>query len=492
MNFLGIDIGTGGSRAVLIDETGVIIASETVEHQPFASPEIGWAEQDPKDWWRATVAAIRACLQVEGVTAESIGAIGFSGQMHGSVFLDERDEVLRPALLWCDQRTEKQCREITEKIGAERLIELVCNPAITGFTLPKILWLRENEPEIYRRVKTILLPKDYIRLRLSNDKATDVADASGTLLFDVQNRCWSNEMLDALEINRDLMPTAYESIEVTGKVSANGAAETGLREGTLIVAGAGDNAAGAIGMGIVSPGTASATIGTSGVLFAVTETPRLDPQGRIHTLCHAIPNRWHNTGVTLAAGLSFKWFRENFGGEKSYNELTLQAEKINAGADGAIWLPYLMGERAPHLDPSARAAFVNLTASHTQSHLTRAVLEGVAFSLRDSLEIFRALGVEISSIRLGGGGAKSDLWRRIQTDVYNAKTEIIEAEEGAAFGAALLAGVGAGHWKTVDEACEKTIRVTETIIPNPSAIDLYNRQFEIYQKLYPALRTISS
>lgn len=488
MKFLGLDIGTSGSRAVLIDENGKIIASETVEHAPFASPQIGWAEQDPRDWWRASVKAVRAVLANENIKAEEIGAISFSGQMHGSVFLDERGEVLRPALLWCDQRTEKQCIEITEKIGAEKLIELVCNPAITGFTLPKVLWLKENEPEIYARVKTILLPKDYIRLRLSGDKATDVADASGTLLFDVQKRNWSDAMLDALEIDRNLLPEVYESIEITGKVSAAGAAETGLREGTLIGAGAGDNAAGAIGMGIVEPGTASATIGTSGVIFAVTEKPLFDPRGRIHTLCHAIPNRWHNTGVTLSAGLSFKWCRENFGCEKSYNELIAEAEKISAGADGAIWLPYLMGERAPHLDPHARAAFVGLTASHTQAHLTRAVLEGVAFSLRDSLEIFRFLGVEINSIRLGGGGAKSKLWQQIQADVYDSKVETVEAEEGAAFGAALLAAVGAGNWKTVDEACQKAIRRKDEIIPDRQSVEKLNRNYEVYKMLYPALR----
>lgn len=490
MNFLGIDIGTGGSRAVLIDESGSIIVSETVEHLPFASPEIGWAEQDPRDWWRACAAAIRAVLAHKDVFAAEIGAIGFSGQMHGSVFLNERDEVLRPALLWCDQRTEKQCIEITQKIGAKRLIELVCNPAVTGFTLPKILWLRENEPEIWAQVKTILLPKDYIRLRLSGDKATDVADASGTLLFDVQKRDWSKEMLNALAIDRALLPMAYESIEITGIVSKAGAAETGLLEGTKIVAGAGDNAAGAIGMGIIALGTASATIGTSGVVFAVTEKPMLDPEGRIHTLCHAIPNRWHNTGVTLSAGLSLKWFRANFGGGKSYDDLTAEAALISAGSDGAIWLPYLMGERTPHLDPHARAAFVGLTASHTLGHLTRAVLEGVAFSLRDSLEIFRGLGVLIKSIRLGGGGAKSALWQQIQADVYGQTVETVEAEEGAAFGAALLAGVGAGQWATVDEACRQTIRIAGKVEPNFASKDLLNEQFKVYQALYGALRGV--
>ncbi len=486
MKFLGIDVGTGGSRAIIIDENGKFFASATAEHQAFASPEIGWAEQLPDDWWRAVRSAIHKVLLV--VKADEIGAVSFSGQMHSSVFLDESDKVLRPALLWCDQRTEKQCAEITEKIGAERLIELVSNPAITGFTLPKLLWVRENEPQIWAKVKSILLPKDYIRLKLSGDKASDVADSSGTLLFDVQNRRWSDEMLSAFEIDADLLPKVFESIEITGKVSAQGASETGLREGTLVVAGAGDNAAGAIGMGITNAGTVSATIGTSGVVFAVTDAPKIDLKGRIHTLCHAIPGRWHNTGVTLAAGLSLKWFRENFGEGKSYDDLVNDAANIVSGSDGAIWLPYLMGERTPHLDATARAAFVGLTASHTKAHLTRAVLEGVAFSLRDSFEIFKELGAEVSSIRLGGGGAKSPLWRQIQADVYNQTVETIEADEGAAFGAAILAGVGAGAWNSVDEACEKTIRVADKIAPNGESVEKLNRNYAAYKLLYAALR----
>lgn len=486
MKFLGIDIGTSGSRAVVIDENGKIITSANAQHEDFASPQIGWAEQNPDDWWRACKEVIARVLQT--VKAGEIGGISFSGQMHGSVFLDESDKVIRPALLWCDQRTEKQCQEITEKIGKERLIELVCNPAVTGFTFPKLLWLRENEPENWAKVKTVLLPKDYIRLKLSGDKASDVADSSGTLLFDVQNRKWSNEMLSVFEIDKKILPKVYESIEITGTVSESTANETGLKAGTPIIAGAGDNAAGAIGMGIVGVGKVSATIGTSGVIFAVSDAPRLDLQGRIHTLCHAIPNRWHNTGVTLAAGLSFKWFRENFGDGKSYDELVNEAAKIPSGSDGLIWLPYLMGERTPHLDPNARAAFVGITASHTKPHFTRAVLEGVAFSLRDSLEIFQKIGVEISSIRLGGGGAKSPLWRQIQADVYQKPVEIIEADEGAAFGAALLAGVGAGAWKTVDEACEATIRVVETVEPNKDSFESLDKNYRVYQKLYSALK----
>lgn len=488
MKFLGIDIGTGGSRALVIDELGSVVATSTVQHEAFASPQIGWAEQSPEDWWRATCLAVRQLLAVENVNADEIGAVSFSGQMHGSVLLDEADKVLRPALLWCDQRTERQCAEITEKVGSLQLIELVSNPAVTGFTLPKLLWVREKEPEVWKRVRSVLLPKDYIRLRLSGDKASDVADSSGTLLFDVRKREWSSKMLSVFGIDRSLLPRVFESVEVTGKISRAGAEATGLKEGTLVVAGAGDNAAGAVGMGIVSPGTVSATIGTSGVVFVVTERPTIDMNGRIHSLCHAIPNRWHMTGVTLAAGLSFRWFRDNLGCGSDYDSLVNDAATVPAGSDGAIWLPYLMGERAPYLDPNARAAFVGLTASHTKSHLSRAVLEGVAFSLRDSFEVFRELRAPIETIRLGGGGATSPLWRQIQADVYGQPVETIEVDQGAAFGAAILAGVGAGGWSAVDEACKQTIRVAERTEPDPEAVEVMNRNYEAYRLLYSALR----
>lgn len=490
MDFLGIDVGTGGSRAVLIDSSGAIVASATIEHAPFASPEIGWAEQNPEDWRRASIEAIRQVLANENVNAEDIAAVGLSGQMHGAVFLDKFDKVLRPSIIWCDQRTENQCRELTEKIGAEKLIELVSNPALPNFTLTKMLWVRENEPEIWRKVKCVLLPKDYVRFCLTGDKATDVSDASGTLMLDVRNRKWSKEILAASEIGESLLPELYESAEITGTISAECAAETGLLKGTPVVAGASDNAAGAIGMGIVRVGSVSATVGTSGVIFAVTDKPSIDLRGRIHTFCHAAPNRWHVTGVTQAAGLSLRWFRDNFSLNENYDDLTAESAKISVGADGLLWTPYLMGERTPHIDSNVRASLIGLTASHTKAHVVRAILEGVAFSLRDSLEIFKDLGIPIQTIKLGGGGARSSLWRQIQADVYGRAVEIVESDEGAAYGAALLAGVGAGRWKTIDQACGETIRVAEKIEPNDESVEILNRQYQKYQTIYPSLRSI--
>jgi xylulokinase len=492
MNLLGIDVGTGGTRAIVVDERGQIIASATAEHAPFASPQTGWAEQDPQDWWRACGEAVRAVLTNNDIAADSIAGIGLSGQMHGATLLDERDEVVRPALIWCDQRTDAQCLAITEKVGREHLIELTCNPALTGFTLPKLLWVRDNEPDLWRRVRTVLLPKDYVRFKLTGDRATDLADASGTLLLDVTNRRWSQQMLDAAELDKSLLPTVFESPEITGRISAEAAIVTGLKEGTPVVAGAGDQAAGAVGMGIVRPGAVSATIGTSGVVFAATAKPSLDKGGRVHTFCHAIPDRWHVMGVTQAAGLSLRWFRDNFGaglddGRDPYERLSEEAAKVPAGADFLLWTPYLMGERTPHLDPHVRASLVGLTASHTRAHVIRAILEGVAFSLRDTFEIFAEMNVPVESVRLGGGGARSSLWRQIQADVYNQSVEIVEAEEGAAYGAALLAGVGVEVWQTVDAACDEVVRVKTRVAQNSADVRRLNRQYKAFRALYPAL-----
>jgi len=487
---LGIDVGTGGTRAVLLDDAGRVLGAATAEHAPMASPQLGWAEQDPRDWWRAARIAIRECLGKASANANEVAAIGLSGQMHGLVMLDENGEVLRPALLWCDQRTEKECQVITERVGAKRLIELVANPALTGFTLPKIWWVRAHEPQVWARVRSVMLPKDYVRFKLTGVRATDVADASGTLLFDVVNRRWSTEMLQASDLPPDILPKVFESPEITGRVSKDGAAASGLQEGTPAVAGGGDQAAGAVGMGIVEPGNVSATIGTSGVVFAATSRPVVEPQGRIHTFCHAIPGRWHVMGVTQGAGLSLRWFRDQFCVGISYDELMKEAATAPPGADGLLWAPYLMGERTPHLDPNARGALVGLTAQHTRAHVIRAILEGVAFSLRDTLTIFRDLGVPVKSIRLGGGGARSPLWQQIQADIYGMRVDLIAAEEGAAYGAALLAGVGADVWPSVEVACETSVHVAKQVEPIAKNVEPMNRLYEEYRKLYPALRAI--
>jgi len=486
---LGIDVGTGGTRAVLLDEAGHVLGAATAEHAEMSSPELGWAEQDPRDWWRAACVAIAECLTDAGATRAEVSAVGLSGQMHGLVLLDAAGELVRPALIWCDQRTEEESRTITERVGAKRLIELTANPALTGFTLPKIWWVRAHEPEIWSRVRSIMLPKDYVRFKLTGARATDVADASGTLLFDVVNRCWSAEMLKASDLNSEILPEVFESQEISGLVSKEGAAASGLREGTPVVAGAGDQAAGAVGMGIVEPGNVSATIGTSGVVFAATSSPVVEPRGRIHTFCHAIPGRWHVMGVTQGAGLSLRWFRDQFGGA-SYDALVKEAAEAPAGADGLLWAPYLMGERTPHLDPNARGALVGLTAQHTRAHVIRAILEGVAFSLRDTFTIFRELSVPVNSIRLGGGGARSSLWQQIQADIYGMPVDLVAAEEGAAYGAALLAGVGAGAWRSVEAACETAVHVAKRVAPIGSNVELMNRRYEEYRKLYPALRAI--
>ena len=500
MNLLGIDVGTGGTRAVVVDETGSVIAAASAEHARFASPQIGWAEQDPRDWWRAAAEAVCSVLAQPNVSLDQIACVGFSGQMHGAVLLDENNQVLRPALIWCDQRTDSQCRAITEMVGEKRLIELTSNPALTGFTLPKMLWVREQEPHIWSRVRTVLLPKDYVRLRLTGERATDVADASGTLLFDVVGRRWSDAMLDAMSIDRECLPRVFESQEITGQVSNEGAAATGLRAGTPVVAGAGDQAAGAVGMGIVRPGAVSATIGTSGVVFAATDRPALDQRGRVHTFCHAVPGRWHVMGVTQAAGLSLRWFLDRFGvlgdaagtdNRDPYELLCEEAALAPEGSDGVLWTPYLMGERTPHLDPHARASLVGLTALHTRAHIIRAILEGVAFSLRDTLTIFAEMNVRVETIRLGGGGARSSLWRQIQADIYARDVEVLAAEEGAAYGAALLAGVGAGVWSSVDEACEQSVRVAKRVEPKPAAAALMNDRYAAYRALYPALQAIT-
>ena len=492
---LGIDVGTGGSRAVVVSDHGRVIASATVEHAMFTSPCTGWAEQEPEDWWRASRQAIRDALAASRVEPASLRAVGLSGQMHGAVLLDDAGASVRPALIWCDQRTEAECRWLTDTIGASRLLELTSNPALTNFTLTKLLWVRAHEPDAWRRVRRVLLPKDFVRLRLSGEYATDMADASGTLMLDVAHRRWSQEIVDAAGLESSMLPRLFESPEVSARVSSTAAAETGLAEGTPIVAGAGDQAAGAVGMGITRPGAVSVTIGTSGVVFAATDRPARDQGGRLHTFCHAIPDRWHVMGVTQAAGLSLRWLREQLGlkelGDEGYEWMTREAAAIEPGADGVLWAPYLMGERTPHLDPSIRAALIGLAANHTRGHIVRAVLEGVAFSLRDSFTIFNELSVPVERVRLGGGGARSPLWREIQANVYGHPVETVHADEGAAYGAALLAGVGAGLWPSVDDACDRLVRSSVAASPDARIAEVMNVRYAEYTRVYPALRQIS-
>ncbi|HVW78296.1 MAG TPA: xylulokinase [Alloacidobacterium sp.] len=490
MNFLGMDVGTGGTRAVLIDENGQVIASASCEHAPFRSPHPGWAEQDPDDWWRAAQVAIREVLATSGVKSSEIGAIGLTGQMHGAVMLDADGKVLRPSLIWCDQRTGPQCDWLHEKIGRERLIELTCNPALPNFTLTKLLWVREHEPEIFARIAHILCPKDYVRYKLTGTYAIDVQEASGTLLLDVTHRRWSSEVAKVAGIDEAWLPQLFESPEVCAHISAEAASLTGLTAGLPVVAGAGDQGAGAVGMGILQPGSVSATIGTSGVVFAATAAPIKDPQGRLHTFCHAVPGRWHVMGVTQAAGLSLRWLRDIVAPNAGYDTLTAEAAKIPAGSEGLLWAPYLLGERTPHLDSQATAAFYGITASHTRGHLTRAVLEGIAYSLKDTFTLFAELGIPVKGVRLGGGGARGPLWRSIQAGIYGYPSDVLVAEEGAAFGAALLAGVGAGAWADTDAACATAIRVAEQIAPVQADTQAYADGYKVYRRLYPALKAV--
>jgi xylulokinase len=485
---LGIDVGTGGTRAVLIDHTGRVTASFASEHAPIRSEHIGWAEQEPEDWWRAAREAIAGAMAASELTGAEIEAVGLTGQMHGCVMLDADGKVLRPALIWCDQRTQPECDWLTETIGFERLIELTCNPALPNFTLTKLVWVRKHQPEIFAKIAHVLCPKDYVRYRLTGEFAMDMQEASGTLLLDVAHRRWSTEMAAVAGIPMEWLPRLFEGPEICARVSTAGAGATGLAAGTPVAAGAGDQGAGAVGMGILAPGSVSATIGTSGVVFAATDSPIKDRLGRLHTFCHAAPGRWHVMGVTNGAGLSLRYFRDTFASGSSYEELTALAAGVPAGSDELMWAPYLFGERTPHLDPEARAAFVGITAMHTRGYFIRAVLEGVAFSLMDTFTLFRELRVPVKAIRLGGGGARGHLWRQIQADVYGHSVELLEAEEGGAFGAALLAGTGIGIWASVEAACAATVRVAETIEPKDAKVmeEAYRR----YRRIYPALKQI--
>jgi len=492
---IGLDVGTSGTKAVAVD-TGKVIASALVEY-PLYSPRPHWAEQNPADWKRAAFEALAQLSGSLGNRVKDVKGVGLTGQMHGSVFLDRENKVLRPALLWCDQRTAKQCDDITTKVGAERLIQMVCNPALTGFTAPKILWLRDHEPEIYEKVQRVLLPKDYVRFELTGEFATDVADASGTLLFDVRNRTWHKELMSILDIPAGFVPKAFEGPEVTGRLTTETAAATGLPAGLPVIAGGGDQAAGGIGCGIVRRGIISSTVGTSGVVFAFADDVSLDPQGRVHTFCHAVPGKWHVMGVMLSAGGSLRWFRDALcqsekavaaeTGVDPYEYITRAAARIPIGCEGLLFLPYLTGERTPHKDPYAKGAFAGLALCHTRAHMARAVLEGVAFGMRDSLEIIRGMGVPIDQVRASGGGARSVVWRQIQADVNKAPLVLINVDEGPAYGAALLAAVGTGLYASVEEACDATISVVDSCAPDPERARRYDAWFSEYQSLYRAL-----
>jgi xylulokinase len=488
---MGIDVSTTGVKALIIARDGTVIASANT-NQPISTPFPLWSEQDPADWWKSSLNSIRQVLMQSGINGEQIAAIGLTGQMHGLTLLDEKGIVLRPAILWNDQRTAVQCDEIRARIGRKRLIEITGNDALTGFTAPKILWVRHNEPDIYARTRHILLPKDYVRYLLTGVFAVDCADGAGTILFDLKTRDWSPEVLKALDIPLEWLPKTYESIQVTGTITAEAAALTGLKAGTLVVAGGGDQAAQAVGVGAVRPGIAALTLGTSGVVFATTNGPFIEPEGRLHAFCHAVPDRWHLMGVMLSAAGSLRWFRDTLVPGMDYESLIAPAEKVKAGCEGLLFLPYLTGERTPHPDPLARGAFAGLTVRHTRAHLTRAVLEGVSFGLRDSFELIKTSGLtEIQQVRVSGGGAKSQLWRQIIANVFNVELVTVNTIEGAAYGAALLAGVGCGIFSDVDTACLHAVKITDTTSPQADEVENYEHLYAIYRDLYPALSEIS-
>jgi xylulokinase len=494
---IGIDISTTGSKALIVDELGHTLASVTVEY-PMYTPHPQWAEQDPEDWWRATVQAVGEALKQSQIDRSQIAGVGLTGQMHGMVLLDARGQVLRPCIMWNDQRTGAQCEWIMNTIGRARFLDLTLNPALPGFTAPKIIWTREHEPDVYAKTAHVLLPKDYIRYRLTGVYATEVSDASGTVLLDVSQRKWSTEVLRALDIPAEWMPACAESVEITGRITPAVAELTGLPAGLPVVGGGGDQAASAVGNGIVEPGLVSVTLGTSGVVFAYTEKPNRDPEGRLHTFCHAVPNKWHMMGVTLSAGGSFRWFRDVLGMPEKhvaalsnvdpYEILTAEAANAPAGCEGLVWLPYLTGERTPYPDPNARGVFFGLTLRHDKRHMVRAILEGVAYSLRDSFELFRALNVPIQQVRAGGGGARSLVWRQIMADVFGTELVTINVTESTAFGAALLAGVGTGVYASVPEACAAMIQIVDRTAPIAENQAAYNEYYPIYRSLYPALK----
>ena len=488
--FLGIDVSTTGAKALIIDEAGSVLSSATTP-LTLSTPRPLWSEQDPREWWQAVSASIGQALAQASISGNDIAAIGLTGQMHGLVLLDDSGDVLRPAILWNDQRCGAECDEMRARLGRKRLIEITGNDALTGFTTPKILWVQNHEPEIYARASHILLPKDYIRYRLTDALAMDKADGSGTILFDLKKRDWSDEIIEALNIPREWFPPTFEGPQITGEISSRAAEETGLPAGTIVIAGGGDQAAQAVGVGAVRPGIVALTLGTSGVIFASTESPLIEPDGRLHAFCHAMADRWHLMGVMLSAAGSLQWHRDTLAPRSSYDELIAEASQVPAGSEGLIFLPYLSGERTPHPDPLARGAWVGLTLRHGRGHMTRAVLEGVAFGLRDCFALIKGAGLgAIEQVRISGGGAKSLLWRQILADVLGAEMITINTTEGAAYGAALLAGVGEGAWPDVETACSQTIKIVGRVEPDRAQEEIYRQTYEQYQSLYPALKPV--
>ncbi len=490
MYWLGIDIGTGGSRALLVDARGAVKASFTAVHEDMQMLRHLWAEQRPENWWDACQVAVKGVMAEAGATGADVHGIGLSGQMHGLVLLDENDAVIRPALIWCDQRSQVQVDFINRELTPAKVLEYIANPVVTGFTLPKLLWVRDHEPQNFTRVRKMLLPKDYIRFCLTGVFATEVSDASGTALFDVVRRNWSFEMADALGIDRSILPEVFESSAITGELWPEVAENLGLHAGTPVVGGGGDQAASAVGNGIVETGIVSCTLGTSGVVFAHMDEPHYDPKGRVHTFCHAVPGKWHVMGVTQGAGLSLQWLRNQLAPGVGYSSLTKEAATADCGSQGLFWLPYLMGERTPHLDATARAAWVGLTAKHTRADLIRSVIEGVSYSQKDGLAIIEEMGVPVESVRISGGGATSAFWKQILADVFAKRVTTLESQEGSAYGAALLAMVGTGAFASVEEACRATIREVESVEPRPVESARYQNLHKVFQAVYPALKPI--
>jgi xylulokinase len=483
---LGIDVSTTATKAVLIDDAGGIAAVGSASYE-YSVPQPRWAEQDPRLWWDGAVEAIRSVLATSGVAAEDVVAVGLAGQMHGAVLLARSDEPLRPAILWNDQRTAAECDEIRELVGSDRLVEVTGNDALPGLTAPKLLWVRRHEPETWRKVAHVLLPKDYVRLGLTGGHAVDRSDAAGTLLLDLAARDWSTEVLSALELDRALLPPTFEGPDITGTVSAGAGAATGLRPGTPVVAGGGDQAANAVGVGAVMPGIMTLSLGTSGVVFGATDRPLYEPHGRVHAFCHALPERWHMMSVMLSAAGSLRWFRDALAPGIPFGDLVASAEEVPAGSAGLFFLPYLTGERSPHPDPLARGAFVGLTVTHDRRHMTRAVMEGVAFGLRDGLDLMIAAGMpEPSQIRASGGGSASPLWRQILADVLDTEIATVGTSEGAAYGAGMLAAVGVGWYPSVEVAATALVTVTPVAQPGPDA-SVYAEAHAVYRDLYPAL-----